>query len=426
MGALRILMLGIIAAASTAAVSANADDLIIPYACEIDRGVPHLTSSRATVYQIIGPREDLPFSACAPSPSGKCETMMVHKFTIECGGQRVAWARVAASARSLGVEMPAHLPTGFAPVSRLAGRFVLPELVRTKPGVTRVATQDLSPDSVIETGSTNSASRRPRAETAKWVTVVDSEGEVSSSGEAFKVGGVVSGLLLTLMAGCLVVARRRSHLSFELSQLTSAAGPLADRALYLVMEAVARTRAAFRHSYESWRAASDVSGADVNLANVLALVHARLAETELLVSGLPTELLLRDVLQSELDGVRERGADVARRVRRLGADRASAMLRSLMRDLDRITRIVHGAAQRADDEPVAADDNPPASVFEAYRVLGLNPEAPSAAVKKVVDALRMSWHPDHARNDADRRQREERIKQVNAAWDLLKEAQAAA
>jgi DnaJ-class molecular chaperone len=136
--------------------------------------------------------------------------------------------------------------------------------------------------------------------------------------------------------------------------------------------------------------------------------------------------LLRDVLQSELDGVRERGADVARRVRRLGADRASAMLRSLMRDLDRITRIVHGAAQRADDEPVAADDNPPASVFEAYRVLGLNPEAPSAAVKKVVDALRMSWHPDHARDEMDRLYRERRIKQINAAWDLLKSGQAAA
>ena len=53
-------------------------------------------------------------------------------------------------------------------------------------------------------------------------------------------------------------------------------------------------------------------------------------------------------------------------------------------------------------------------------------EAPPAAVKKVVDALRMSWHPDHARNEADRRHREERIKQINAAWDILKSAKAAA
>ena len=165
MGALRILTLGIIAAASTIAASARADELIIPYTCEIEHGKPQLAASRSTIYRIIGPREDEPFSPCGQSPSAKCEMMMVHKFTIECGGQRVAWATVAASARALGVKLPTHLPNGFAPISRLAGRFVLPGLVQSKPAITRVATQDLSPDSVLITGST-----RPRAEPAQWVT----------------------------------------------------------------------------------------------------------------------------------------------------------------------------------------------------------------------------------------------------------------
>ena len=181
MGALRILTLGIIAAASTIAASARADELIIPYTCEIEHGTPQLAASRRrTIYRIIGPREDQPFSPCAQSPSAKCEMMMVHKFTIECGGQRVAWATVAASARALGVKLPAHLPPGFAPISRLAGRFVLPGLVQSKPAITRVATR-LSPDSVLITGST-----RPRAEPAQWVTVVDSEAQPSASGEALK------------------------------------------------------------------------------------------------------------------------------------------------------------------------------------------------------------------------------------------------
>jgi hypothetical protein len=419
MGELRILTLGVIAAASTIAASARADELIIPYACTIDHGTPHLTASRGTSYHIIGPREDQTFSPCASAPSAKCEMMMVHKFTIECAGQRVAWARVAASARALGVELPAHLPPGFAPISRLAGRFVLPGLVQSKPAITRVAMQDLSPDSVIITGST-----RPRAEPAQWVTVVDSEAQSSTSDEAFKVAGVISLLLITLMAGCLIVARRMSLLSFEFAGLAATAGTLAGGAINITTEAAAWARSAFRQSYESWRAAADPNGADANLGNMLTVVHARLAETELLVAGLPSELLLRDVLQSELDGLRERGADVARRVRRLGAERANATLRSLMRDLDRITRIVHGAARRTDyDEP--ADVEAPASVFEAYRILGLNPEAPYVAVKKVVDALRMSWHPDHARDEADRLFRERRIKQINAAWDLLKSGGAA-
>jgi DnaJ-class molecular chaperone len=101
------------------------------------------------------------------------------------------------------------------------------------------------------------------------------------------------------------------------------------------------------------------------------------------------------------------------------------MLRAVQRDLDRITRIVYGTA-RKEEAAAPRPADVPSTVFEAYRILGLNPEAPPAAVKKVVDALRMSWHPDHARSEADRRHREERIKQINAAWDLLKTSQAAA
>jgi hypothetical protein len=206
-----------------------------------------------------------------------------------------AWATVAASARALGVKLPAHLPPGFAPIIRLAGRFVLPGLVQSKPVITRVAMQHLSPDSVLITGST-----RPRAEPAQWVTVVDSEAQPSASGEALKVGAVISLLLVTLMAGCLIVARRISLLSFEFAGLAATADMLASSAVNVATQAAARVRSAFRRSYESWSAAADVNGADANLGNMLAVVYARLAETELLVAGLPADLLLRDVLQSEL------------------------------------------------------------------------------------------------------------------------------
>ena len=39
--------------------------------------------------------------------------------------------------------------------------------------------------------------------------------------------------------------------------------------------------------------------------------------------------------------------------------------------------------------------------------------------KKLVDALRMSWHPDYAEDESDRRRRENRMKQINAAWDIV-------
>jgi hypothetical protein len=66
-------------------------------------------------------------------------------------------------------------------------------------------------------------------------------------------------------------------------------------------------------------------------------------------------------------------------------------------------------------------DRIPQTRSEALQVLGMgvSPDATEAAMKKVVDGLRQSWHPDLARNDADRRLREFRTKQINAAWELI-------
>jgi DnaJ-class molecular chaperone len=61
----------------------------------------------------------------------------------------------------------------------------------------------------------------------------------------------------------------------------------------------------------------------------------------------------------------------------------------------------------------------PTSVGEAFEMLGINPDASTTVVKKIVDGLRQSWHPDHAKDDADRQLREDRMKQINIAWDVI-------
>ena len=61
----------------------------------------------------------------------------------------------------------------------------------------------------------------------------------------------------------------------------------------------------------------------------------------------------------------------------------------------------------------------PKTRAEAFEVLGVNPNASEASLKRTVDALRMGWHPDHAKDDADKIMREERTKQINIAWDLI-------
>jgi DnaJ-class molecular chaperone len=63
----------------------------------------------------------------------------------------------------------------------------------------------------------------------------------------------------------------------------------------------------------------------------------------------------------------------------------------------------------------------PRTRAEALEVLGMGvtPDAGEAALKKIVDGLRSSWHPDRASDESDRQLRELRMKQINAAWDIL-------
>ncbi len=68
----------------------------------------------------------------------------------------------------------------------------------------------------------------------------------------------------------------------------------------------------------------------------------------------------------------------------------------------------------------------PATYAQALEILGASPDASTAAIKKIVDGLRQSWHPDLARSESDRLQREARVRQINVAWDLVSQRRSAA
>jgi hypothetical protein len=75
--------------------------------------------------------------------------------------------------------------------------------------------------------------------------------------------------------------------------------------------------------------------------------------------------------------------------------------------------------------PVIEPEWIPATREDALHVLGAGPDASEAVLKKIVDGLRMSWHPDHAKTADDHRLRSERMTQINVAWDILTGRQAA-
>ncbi len=68
----------------------------------------------------------------------------------------------------------------------------------------------------------------------------------------------------------------------------------------------------------------------------------------------------------------------------------------------------------------------PQSHDDALHILGMGVTAKASlpAMKKIVDGLRQSWHPDQATDDADRAIRDLRIRQINTAWDVLTASQA--
>jgi hypothetical protein len=71
--------------------------------------------------------------------------------------------------------------------------------------------------------------------------------------------------------------------------------------------------------------------------------------------------------------------------------------------------------------PANWGDAIPQTREEALQVLGMGvaPEVNETAIKKIIDGLRLSWHPDYANSPQDRELRELRMKQINAAWEII-------
>ncbi len=130
---------------------------------------------------------------------------------------------------------------------------------------------------------------------------------------------------------------------------------------------------------------------------------------------------LRDVLSGELSKLRQRQAVLKTTIADGTAtpSRAAATMRRLTCELERIRKIADSAAETPKNGIGAAASSVPSSLAEAYAALGVNADVSDLALKKIVDGLRMSWHPDFARDAGDRELRDARIKQINIAWELI-------
>jgi hypothetical protein len=95
----------------------------------------------------------------------------------------------------------------------------------------------------------------------------------------------------------------------------------------------------------------------------------------------------------------------------------SQRLNQSVRDLDRIRAVAEAAGAGFGSRH--SEPRIPKTRDEACFILGANRNVTAETLQRLVKALRQCWHPDLAQTDDDRRYREARLKQINAAHDLI-------
>ncbi len=356
------------------------------------------------------------------------------------------------------------LPPGYAPVGELGARFDIKPMASAKTG--NPPADASKPYTKIMTGATGSEKPNKVSAAIKNTIVVEPIPKASSvpalldnrsaldpwrpvihrtdtttqrsaniTGSDYGLLALVSGLIATSLLGAFGWFMRQRYgvtVSFGLSRVTTQPsmaggfGPALSKSVALIAffpTLLSGLLARVRGCWLAWKwrnvtAARPWQWRNTSIANGARSVEALYKKAENAVRALGPVSALRDTLTSELKVVRQRldtlrgGSSQDVRTARLASN-----LRSAVRDLERIGRIADSAAASLKN---GRDDRAiPKTRAEAFEVLGVNPNASEASMKRTVDALRMGWHPDHAKDDADKIMREERTKQINIAWDLI-------
>jgi hypothetical protein len=325
---------------------------------------------------------------------------------VVLGGDCLPWRRKASFEHLV-------LPIGFAPVGELGARLMIgaaadeaalnlgdvgafalePQLAQVSMTDAEIAVAKADPDAYLEPSGhreTFETALEPDLANDDWITVVHSGPELETTAPNARQSARTWAWLLVVASAAIVGL---------LLAMRAAPQILAGRAARATSRALAKS--------------------DLSLANASVAVLALLQQTETEARALKGAGPLRDVLQGELKQVRARLSNIEKLSANGEADaeKSALQFRALVRELERIRRIVDSAVASLSGSKKTA--TLPRTASEAYEVLGVNAEVSAGVLKKIVDALRMSWHPDHARDADDRVLREDRIRQINIAWDLI-------
>jgi len=446
---------------------ALSDDLLVmPYACSISGGRPLLTPSQNQGHRIIGAREQRSFRACSPANPALCRDWTVHRFDMDCDGVAVPWAAVAAGARPdrasyengrLQIRMPPHwslapddpcasgerwrygrlqrycadrralsppamvaMPPGFAPLLGIDAIFVAPSSPRSTgavavhapqlpatPFATSVARNEPAQVAAPQPAENEPAPARPSAALAQPQPAAPMPAALPAPvvPKIINRPAAVTEPQPTLPP---LAAEAGSQVSEARSQVSEAPSQVSE-APSQVSEAPSQVR----------EAQSQVSDAPAMTRPPITPTASHYVPERTSVAVLAAVLVALTAFLLAVLGSRRR------RLRRKPAGVAPAS--PLARGNRKVARAERRASGSAPVWSTVAASSPtwneevPRSRSDALRVLGMGVTADAnlAAIKKIVDGLRQTWHPDLARDNSDRELREQRMKQINVAWDIL-------
>lgn len=511
--------LAIVACLAASAAAAGRERLVMPYACSVEAGRIVLEPAAEQSYVIIGRHEQQPFTACSPADEAHCRTWMLHRFDLDCGGERVSWLSTVAAAaagrsrrvwledgrlhvrfwierfdergspcfvrpwrsmaswpgqgsflynracglfRAREAAAVVRMPYGFAPVMNLSARFVAgvspsdamddrPLNVATPASKlaseVKAPARRHTPADKVAAKTKSSAAEQPSERLQSVVATAVSMGpklaptllaEAESQSAAPQSEWVPSTYRLAGSGSS--EAQEHAWDTFlrtapEIS-LPLAVGLIGVLGLCLTAFGWARSRRAAHASAKAVlsqidKRAATIRGPPLSISpdeqaageDLMRTAEAFFEHVAHIARRMKARDALRDVVSDELRSIEDTLRSTA--LARACAARDWAYVRmcavQILTDLERVRRVAQSANETVAPSAASAFDfGVPSDRSEALAVLGVNADASEKVVKKIVDAMRQTWHPDLAKDDADRRAREERIKQINSAWDLVR------
>jgi hypothetical protein len=442
----------------------------LPMSCSyVANRVVLAPSSREETLAIVGEREHKTIRVCAPGLLSQCRSWEVHRFDVLCGSRPVSWHVIAG--HILNAPGPARremllrarlapwevrillAETEFAPVDEIGGQILpfsdnpMPQGGSDAAGAKPEVIPPLAPPKPEPANPVADAPPSlPRADqqapgaTAQQPTMPLPGGEQGTDADkaAQPAAGGDAGPGNVMVLDKPVGKSATRVWNSLASRLPSALAYALPMAVILVMIFAAirwrkgmayRLLAPFRSrgrpapGVEEEPAVEPDDGVDAAQAcrDLMKQITQDLVKAMSAVNGLKGAPALQTALYTELNSIRRSVGFTSQTRDAAGGDKDWIQIRSelalSLQGTRRIIDIADAAQTSFSAHPAALEVI--TTRLEAYAFLGVNANASETALKKAVNALRQCWHPDLATDEEDRRLREIRIKQINAAWDLI-------